>query len=333
MKVFLLIYLICFGAFPITVKADIVDGEQLYTYEKLTKDVSKLSEKYPNLITYKSLTTTPYGRKVWAIKLGNGDTTVFFNGAHHAREWMTSSLLMKMIETYADAYTKNQLVGDFHPRILDDVSIWFVPMVNPDGVTLQQFGLFAFPAYAHPSLAKMNEGSIDFTRWKANLKGIDLNRQYPANWERLKGVSNKPSYQFFKGTKPLEAEEVKALAHFTHEIQPEIAISYHSSGNVLFWGYHLWGLTHTTEFTKDYYTIAQKVEELTKYKLEQPESHQQGGGYTDWFVQEFEKPALTIEIGELIEDSSLPLASFPSIWERNKGVGLFMAKEAFDRRN
>lgn len=332
MKYHILIFTIIIWGFPLLVEASVVNTEEVYTYNALTEDIQKLANRYPELITYQSLTTTTYGRKIWAIKLGDGEKAVLLHGAHHAREWMTSSLLMKMLETYAEAYNKNQLISEINPNIIDKVSIWFVPMVNPDGVTLQQFGPYAFPAYIHSNLLRMNKGSHNFKRWKANIHGIDLNRQYPANWERLKGVSKKPSYQYYKGTQPLEAEEVKALVHFTRQIEPEIAASYHSSGNVLFWGFHQWGLTHTTDFSEDYFSIAEKIADITEYKLEEPESHRQGGGYTDWFIEEFEKPALTIEIGDLVEENSLPLFAFPSIWEKNKGIGLFLATKALERK-
>lgn len=318
---------------PTTIHANIVNTKEVYTYDSLQDDLVELTKLHPNLISYQSIATTPYGRKVWAIKVGHGESSILINGAHHAREWLTSALVMKMIETYSDAYEDKRTIGEFHPNILDKVSIWFVPMVNPDGVTLQQFGLHAFPRYIHPYLLKMNKDSMNFRRWKANIYGIDLNRQYPANWENLKGVNTNPSYQFYKGTQPLEATEVKSLVKFTQKINPEIAVAYHSSGNVLFWGYHHWGLTHTTNFTDDYYNIAEKVSALTKYKLEEPASHQQGGGYTDWFIEEFEKPAFTVEIGDLIEDNSLPLEAFPSIWERNKAVGLFLAEKAWERQD
>lgn len=333
MKKLFLSLLLVFWCSPLIVGAHIIETDEVYTYEKFTEDLVELAHLYPNLITYKSLTITPNGKNLWAVKLGTGNTSILINGAHHAREWMTSTLLMNMIATYAEAYKNNKLVVEFDPAILDDVSIWFVPMVNPDGVALQQYGLDAFPSYLHPFLIKMNEGSLNFKRWKANLNGIDLNRQYPANWENLKGVSNKPSYQFYKGREPLEAGEVKALVAFTHEIKPEIAVSYHSTGNVLFWGFHQLGLTHTTEFTQDYYNIAEKVSKLTRYKLEEPASHQQGGGYTDWFIQEFEKPALTVEIGALINENSLPLEAFPDIWERNKTIGLFLAESTKDHQH
>ncbi|KAA9011868.1 M14 family zinc carboxypeptidase [Niallia endozanthoxylica] len=333
LKIFNLLFIIWIFFFPLKGHACIVDTEKIYTYDALTEDLMELSKMYPDLITYQTLTTTPFGRNVWAIKVGNGETTILINGAHHAREWLTSALLMKMIETYADAYQNGHTVEDLHPSILDKVSIWFVPMVNPDGVTLQQTGLNAYPIGFHPFLIEMNEGSWNFERWKANLFGMDLNRQYPANWSHLKGVNRKPSYQFYKGTQPLEADEARALVDFTYQIKPEIAVSYHSSGNMIFWGYHQWGLTHTTKFTRDYYAIAEKVSELTKYPIDEPESYQQGGGYTDWFIEEFSKPAFTVEIGQLIEDRSLPLEEFLDIWVKNKKMGLFLAERALKRKN
>ncbi|WP_338452824.1 M14 family zinc carboxypeptidase [Niallia oryzisoli] len=226
MKIFCLLFLICFCIFPSNGHAFIVDTDKIYTYKALTEDILELSKLYPGLITYKSITTTPFGRNVWAIKVGNGETTILLNGAHHSREWLTTALLMKMIESYADFYPNVETVDDVHPSILDKVSIWFVPMVNPDGVLLQQFGLNAYPIGFHPFLIEMNEGSWDFNRWKANLFGMDLNRQYPANWSYLKGVKTKPSYQFYKGNCPLEAPEVKALVDFTYEVNPEIAINF-----------------------------------------------------------------------------------------------------------
>ena len=331
-KCFGLLFLIWMTLVPITAHAQIVDTEKIYTYESLTEDMLLLSELYPDLITYKSLTTTPFGRNVWAIKVGNGEKVILMNGAHHAREWLTSALLMKMIETYADSYIDVKTVEDIHPSILDNVSIWFVPMVNPDGVTLQQFGLNAYPIGLHPFLIEMNKGSWNFTRWKANLLGIDLNRQYPANWSHLKGVNGNPSYQFYKGTRALEADEVRSLVDFTYEIKPEVAVSYHSSGNIIFWGFNQWGLTHTTKFSQDYFAIAEQVSSFTGYPIDEPESYQQGGGFTDWFIEEFGKPAFTVEIGQLIEDSSLPLEEFHDIWIRNKKMGLFLAEKVYERK-
>ncbi|WP_181833254.1 M14 family zinc carboxypeptidase [Bacillus taeanensis] len=313
--------------------ANIVQTDHVYTYENLTNDLYELANTYPNIIQLTALTETDYGRKIWAVKLGNGETSVLLNGAHHAREWMTSMLLMKMIETYAEAHKTNTPISGLSPAILDDVSLWFVPMVNPDGVTLQQFGLEAVPFFAHEQFLQMNKGIENFNRWKANGDGIDLNRQYPVGWEQLKGVTSSPSYKMFKGTRPLQAKEAQALVHLTKNIQPEIAVSYHSSGQVIFWGIDAWRLTHTTDAAEREHSIVDKLSAVTHYKLAQPGPTEQGGGYTDWFASSFQKPAFTLEIGELVEEQSLPLSAFPEVWKRNHLIGLIIAEQALHLQN
>ena len=105
-------------------------------------------------------------------------------------------------------------------RILNNTTIWFIPMVNPDGVTLQQFGLKSFPKADHAKIIKMNDGSKNFKRWKANGKGVDLNRQYDARWKYLSG-GNVPKFKNYKGKSPESAKETKAVLSFVKKIDPE----------------------------------------------------------------------------------------------------------------
>ena len=134
-------------------------------------------------------------------------------------------------------------------------------MVNPDGVTLQQTGLSSFPKADHAKIIKMNDGSKNFKRWKANAKGIDLNRQYDARWKYL-GGGNVPKFKNYKGKSPESASETKAVLSFVNDIDPEIAISYHSSGQILFWKYGQTG----SRYTRDR-TYVKKISQMTGYRL------------------------------------------------------------------
>lgn len=183
--------------------ANIVNPNQVYSYTLMQRDIERLVAEYPDLVSSESLGKTPYGRQLWAVKLGRGDSALFLNGSHHAREWMTSSLLMKMTDTYAQAYDNNETIGGYNVRsLLNEVSIWIVPMVNPDGVALSQQGTAGLPADLAQMLRKYNGNSSNFTRWKANMQGIDLNRQYPANWNSIKNAGSYPWYQNYKGKMP-----------------------------------------------------------------------------------------------------------------------------------
>ncbi len=304
----------------------IVDVNHIYTYEIMQKDIKKLKEKFPSLIEIKSIGKTKFNRDIWAIKLGKGKEHILINGAHHGREWITTSLIMKMIEEYANSYISQSSIYGEDIQILDKVSIWFIPMVNPDGVTLQQKGLSAFPKQYHKKLLEMNQGDKNFKRWKANAEGIDLNRQYPANWDNLNTEYDKPSYKYYKGEKPLQAVETKSLVDFTYKIKPTIAVSYHSSGRVLYWYFH-----NDNKIFKRDYCIAKRLSFLTGYSLipKKRIDKNDGGGYTDWFIQEFKKPGFTPELSFLVKETNPPLSVFPNEWRRNKSLGLVIANEGF----
>lgn len=300
------------------VKAEqIVYTGKTYTYEAMVKDIQLLQERYPNLIQVQSIGKTTFGRDIYCVKLGDGKASILLNGAHHAREWMTTSLLMKMIEEYASSYSDGTShIRGFPVNILDKVSIYFVPMVNPDGVSIQQSKIDDFPLGLWPAIIGMNKGSTNLKRWKANGEGIDLNRQYPMNWKNLKGVTDQPSYKMYKGKKPLEAKEVKALVDLTKQVDPQISVAYHSSGRQIF------GSIENKRITP-------LLENLTGYKSSTPIKTAIGGGYTDWFIEEYNRPSYTLEISYLVEETEPPIEVFEEVWNRNQAVGLLLASEGY----
>jgi len=301
----------------------IVNPNEVYTYEKMTEDIKELAKEYPYLIDYKSIGTTKDDRDIWAVKLGRGKVTVMLNGAHHAREWMTSTLLMYMTEQYAKAYKENvDFEGYDVQELLNSTTIWIVPMVNPDGVTLQQKGANSFSYSTRKKLIELNDDSKDFESWKANIEGVDLNRQYPAGWDDVLVTS--PGSKNYKGTYPLVTEEAEAMVEFTRNIKPEMVNAYHSSGQVIYWYYN-----NKKENLNSDYEIASSLAKITGYKLINPSQFVVGAGYKDWFIQEFNRPGFTTEISPSVGETNPPLALFPDVWAHNKKVGLFMAAEGY----
>ncbi len=310
---------------PVQASANIVNPNQVYSYTVMQRDIERLAKGYPDLVSSESLGQTAYGRQLWAVKLGRGESVLFLNGSHHAREWMTSALLMKMIDTYAQAYYSNGQIADYNVRsLLDEVSIWVVPMVNPDGVTLSQQGTAGLPVNLAQTLRRYNGNSTNFNRWKANMQGIDLNRQYPASWNTIQDAVKYPWYQNYKGQKPGQAPEVQAMMDFTHKVDPEVTISYHSSGEIIFWHFN----TLNSNLTRDK-TMARTLGNLTGYSLVTPQKNPSGGGYKDWFIQEYGRPGFTIEIADYAGESSVPLRQFSGIWSENKEVGLYSALQSY----
>ena len=331
-RIFLLSILFLIGTFLFsesTYAQSIVNPNQTYSYAKMQKDINKLEKAYPGLVKKEVIGKSEYGRNIYAVSLGKGESTVFINGSHHAREWITTNLNMNMIDKYAAAYKSSSNINGYNvKKLLNNTTIWFVPMVNPDGVTLQQSGLKNFPAKDHAKIIKMNAGSKNFKRWKANAKGVDLNRQYSPNWKHLGGPKS-PYYKNYNGPKVASASETKAVLSFVDRIDPEMAISYHSSGQIIFWKYQQTGSRYTQDAK-----YAGKLSTITGYSLVKSKSF--GGGFSDWFSNVEKKPAFTIEVSPAVGETQVPLRNYAKIWSQNASIGLYTAQEGyklFDTRN
>ncbi|MCG1022561.1 M14 family zinc carboxypeptidase [Sutcliffiella horikoshii] len=301
----------------------IVNAQEWYTYDRMREDLKLLKRKYRDEMVIKLVGKSEFGQNIWAAKLGHGKDNILILGGHHGREWLTTSLVMTKLEYYLHAYKTNQKIFGYDSKVLDEVSIWFIPMVNPDGIRIQQEGIGFLPKQYQKRLVEMNNNSTDFDRWKANGLGIDLNRQYPAGWESIKEKTIDPSYQYYKGKFPMQAKEVKAVVTFTREIDPLMAVTYHSSGRVLYWYFK----NDQTVVKRDK-KIADQLSAITGYPLDQPEEHAVGGGFSDWFVTEFKRPSFTPEISYFVEDTNPPISVFQEEWNRNKKVGIYLAAKS-----
>ncbi|NMH73263.1 carboxypeptidase [Bacillus sp. RO2] len=301
----------------------IVNAQEWYTYDRMREDLRLLNRKYNEEMQIKLIGKSEFGQNIWAAKIGKGKENILILGGHHGREWLTTSLVMTKLEYYLGAYKKGDDIFGYNSHILNEVSIWFVPMVNPDGIRIQQEGIGVLPKHHQTRLIHMNENSMDFDRWKANGMGVDLNRQYPAGWKNIKEKTSVPSYQYYKGKYPLQAKEVRAVVQFTKELEPLMAVTYHSSGRVLYWYFK----NNQAVVNRDK-KIADNLSKLTGYELDQPEEHAVGGGFSDWFVSEFNRPSFTPEISYFVEDTNPPISVFQEEWNRNKKVGIYLVAQA-----
>ncbi|MEH7253734.1 M14 family zinc carboxypeptidase [Neobacillus niacini] len=301
-----------------------VNPRQDYSYWDLVGNLREFEVNYPGFIKTEIIGQSVDGRNLYALKMGTGKKEIFINGSHHAREHMTTNLIMEMIDEYALAYAKHGSINGYNVRaLLDQVTIWFVPMVNPDGVMLVQEG--ANTANNPQYVLSLNGNSTDFSSWKANIRGVDLNRQYPADWENIAGNTGRPSPSNFKGYQPLSEPEVQAVYNFTKAHSFKIAVAYHSSGRILYWKYK----QQSAEYQRDY-QIAVKYRGLTGYGLVDPGPNPSGGGYTDWFIQDMKMPGFTPEISTYTFSKPVPIANFEQIWRENQSAGLMLAQEALN---
>lgn len=273
--------------------------------------------RYP-FLKKESIGNSVMGRKLSVLKIGEGSRQVFYNAAFHANEWITTPVLLKFAEDYAQAYAYGgSLLAVRASWLYYGYTLSLLPLVNPDGVDLVT-GVLDEEVYLQQAERIAGDyPGIPFPQgWKANIDGIDLNLQFPAGWERAREIKYAQGYQTpaprdFVGIEPLSAPESKSVYDYTIRNHFELILAYHTQGEVIYWKY----LDYEP---KDSYRIARYFEEVSGYAVEETPGESGYAGYKDWFIQEYNRPGYTIEAG--LGTNPLPMSQFAKIYDDNFGI-------------
>ncbi len=215
-----------------------------------------------------------FGRTVYAMKVGNGRPVGIATYAIHGREYITAELALAQIR-----------------RGVQKGSCWFIPLVNPDGALLSQIGLSSVLSPTEKARLIALNGGEDFSLWKANARGVDLNVNFPARWgEGVKNVRTAGRENYI-GNAPLSEPETQALSCFTQTIRPDYTVSYHTKGEEIYWRFH-----QTPDREARDRRLGETLSKTTGYPLK--ETKGSVGGYKDWCIQTFQIPAFTVEVGK-----------------------------------
>ncbi|MBB3109840.1 g-D-glutamyl-meso-diaminopimelate peptidase [Paenibacillus phyllosphaerae] len=293
---------------PHTEYPSIVDPRAEYGPEDLRRDAAIMEQTYP-FLEVRPFGTSVMGKSLLALRIGEGRAKVHVNAAMHANEWITAPLLMRFIEELSDAGAQGGQILQYDVRyLLERVTLWFVPMVNPDGVELVQEGIRPNHPY-YSELLRWNKGSRRFSKWKANIRGVDLNDQFPAFWEeevKRRAVEG-PGPRDYPGTAPLCEPEARALAELTKSEQFDIAVALHTQGQEIYWNYRGYEPVEAEQ-------LAARLGRASGYKPIKLTGSD--AGYKDWFIYEFRKPGFTVELGYGV--NPLPLENFEDLYEELK---------------
>ena len=288
------------------------------TPRRCIETILQLTARYP-FCRSELLGETAFGRPIRTLVIGTGPRKVLYSAAHHANEWITTPLILKFVEEFADAVETGGRIGGVDAAALaSQATVYTVPMVDPDGVALvtgeiqpgqTQYEVAQAIAAGFPTIS-FPDG------WKANLLGVDLNLNYPAGW--LQARENKyalgftrPAPRDFVGRAPLDQIETRILAGYTEVIDPALVLAYHTQGRVIYWQFEDFFVPGARE-------LGEKFAALSGYELADTPYESAFAGYKDWFIKFFRRPGYTVEVGQ--GENPLPLKQFDTIYNENLGI-------------
>ncbi|MEM8907460.1 MAG: M14 family zinc carboxypeptidase, partial [Bacteroidota bacterium] len=203
------------------------DGEMggYHSYDDAVGHMIQMKTQYSDLVDLRELGTSIEGRTIWGVKISDNplqdesatEGVVYFDALHHAREPMSleASLyyMWWLLENYSSDAEANYLVN--HREL------YFIPVVNPDG-------------YVYNQTTDPFGGGF----WRKNRRGfggcvgVDLNRNYGFGWGLNSGSSNDPCTDIYRGETPFSEPETQVVRDLLAEIQPAIAFTIHTFGDV-----------------------------------------------------------------------------------------------------
>ncbi|MFP7169337.1 M14 family metallocarboxypeptidase [Terribacillus halophilus] len=291
--------------YPQRVTQPVTCFRQPYDYAICLQDIQSLHQLFPFMrmrTIYKSI----LGKPVTELQIGKGKRHIHMNASFHGNEWITSLALMRFVNDYLLAVTHDKkLFGYPASKLYQDVTLSIVPMVNPDGVDLVIHGSRTAHEYEELVLF-LNEGSDDFKGWKANIIGVDLNKQYPAKWEYEQVRKPKlPGPRDFPGRTSLTEPESIGMYELVKAGDFDSVVALHTQGEEIYWSFE-------EKEPPSAARMVSQMEQLSGYKgVKELDNY---AGFKDWYIASYRRPGFTMELGR--GKNPLPIEQVDTIYEK-----------------
>jgi len=248
-----------------------------HTYDEGVAWLDQLAAQYPEVVSPKwTLGWSHQGRNIWCVRVSDNpavdepdEPEVLFDALHHAREVMSSEMVLMLAAYLAEQYRAGdpQIV-----QLVEENEVYLVPFVNPDG--------FVYNEQNSPDGGGM---------WRKNRRnngdgtyGVDCNRNYPYEWGCAGGSSGYPGDETYRGPSAGSEPETQAIMQLVDAHDFVIRQSFHTYADLTLypWGY-------TSADTPDHATfveLAAAMVQFNGYTPGQPPEvlYEVCGGSFDW---------------------------------------------------
>jgi len=286
-----------------------------YSYDDFTELITKLQYLHPDIFMFYSIGKTYNGRDIWAVKISDNvtinenETEVLFMGGVHGDENLGYQTVIYSMNAIIENFSTIKVNLSFSNRIrniVNNTEIFFIPMVNPDGVEESN---------------RKNRRINDCILGDSLFCGVDINRNFGYKWEELdknplkyiyggfpiplKSTAKYPFLDFrsiinkgvYRGSAPFSENESYAIKRFVESHSIVIRIDYHNPGEKIIYP---WSWTKDpTDDNSVFVSIAENISKINGYKVLQW-SHWYNviGSSGDWMYGEHNIFPFTIELSK-----------------------------------
>ncbi len=254
--------------------------EKHYKYEELIEIYKSLARS--KIVKVEIIGNSVDGKEIYSLEIGKGADKIMLEGNIHAAEIAPTLYLTKLA---VDLVNEWESGIESIETLLENHKIIIVPSINPDGYNYSIFGKNTIKD--NNTYIYKNDSKIEQKYYKANLNGIDINRNMPSQMSALYfkdqdlyyTVSRDKSTErlkYFAGYEVGSEPETQALIYwmYKHYKDAHAYLAIHSAGRVIYNGKpHL-----SEEFNKYSKECAEIVSETTGYEVLGIESEIDGDG-------------------------------------------------------
>lgn len=264
------------------------------TYDELYANMEALAREYPEYVIFRIIGQSHDDRLIPMIRIGTGPEALICTAGIHGRESVNPILMLKIVETYCEAYRYKEYIDGYSVYdLLNRFSICFIPLVNPDGYEIAVNG---YDCIHNPMLRQMcRMKNIDSREWKYNARGVDLNRNFPS-----KTYIQQQFYEF-----PGSENETRAVMRLFQDYESIAYVDFHSRGKIIYYYRQMMSWMYNQRS----YKLARHLQKLSNYELgsrdEEFATNQSGGHSVHYYSEYTGQPALTVETVE--DEAGFPL--------------------------
>ncbi|MFA6562523.1 MAG: M14 family metallopeptidase [Verrucomicrobiia bacterium] len=181
------------------------DPRVWWTWEEVQRRLDRLAADFPGVVELRPVGHTVQGRPLRALIAGNRERVLVMLGSVHAGE-AGAELLIPAFEHVV----RNRRA------LLDRVGLAVLPCVNAD--QRQRLAL-GYPPYL-----------------RTNANGVDLNRNFPADWETVHYgyglVTSDPESMTYRGATPGSEPETQAVMRLLEKLKPAAVVAFHHLASI-----------------------------------------------------------------------------------------------------